>query len=398
VVRIARETGVELSVKSGGHSGLGHSIVDDGLVIDLAEMRGFELDLDSRTVWAQTGITAREYTQSAGEHGLVTGFGDAGSVGIGGITLGGGVGFLSRAYGLTIDSVLAAEIVTADGEILEVDEDNHPDLFWAIRGGGGNFGVATRFKYRLRELPQVLGGMLFLPASPDSIAGFIAAAEQAPNEVSTILNVMPAPPLPFIPDALQGELVMMAYVCFAGDPAKGESAIAPFREIAEPIADMLAPITYPEMYAPDPPDYHPTASARNVFVDGMSDQRAALIYETLSESDAEVRVTQLRVLGGAISEVPNEATAYPHRDQKLMANVAAFYTTPEDKLVRDAWVSEYCETLGDGNTAAYVNFISHTDGGVLDSAYPGPTLERLREVKRSYDPDNLFRNNHNIAP
>ncbi len=163
-----------------------------------------------RTAWAETGLTAGEYTTAAGAHGLATGFGDTGSVGIGGITLGGGVGYLVRKYGLTIDNLLAADVVTADGELLRVDAETHPDLFWAIRGGGGNFGVATRFQFRLHEVDTVVGGMLILPATPDVIASFIAEAEAAPEELSTIANVMPAPPMPFVPAEHHGRLVIMA--------------------------------------------------------------------------------------------------------------------------------------------------------------------------------------------
>src|SRR5919108_650201 len=163
VVALARESGLELAVRSGGHSVAGHSVSDGGIVLDLSEMKNLELDVEGRTAWAQTGLTAGEFTDATGAHGLATGFGDTGSVGIGGITLGGGVGYLVRKHGLTIDSVLAIDVVTADGQHLRADAENHPDLFWAMRGGGGNFGVATRFQYRLHELPSVVGGMLFLP-------------------------------------------------------------------------------------------------------------------------------------------------------------------------------------------------------------------------------------------
>ena len=400
VIRVARETGAELSVKSGGHGLLGHSVAEDGIVLDLAELNALEIDVDSRTAWAQTGLKAGEYTKAAGEHGLATGFGDAGTVGIGGITLGGGVGFLSRKYGLTIDEVLAAEVVTADGEILQVDEENHPDLFWAIRGGGGNFGVVTRFKYRLREVPEVVGGMLFLPATPEVIAGFVEAADAAPRELSTILNVMTAPPMPFVPEELHGQLVAMAMMCFAGTAEAGGRALQPFRELAEPIRDMVAPITYPEMYPPEEggEEFHPVAAGRNLFVDGVDEKAAAMIIETLSESDAIMRVTQLRVLGGAIADVPADATAYGHRGERIMANLAAFCATPEEKPAREAWVSEYAERLAGDRQPSYVNFAYHEDDDLLERAYPGQTLERLREVKRRYDPDNLFRHNLNIAP
>src|SRR5574338_786581 len=199
VVSLARDTGLDLSIRSGGHSVVGYGIADGGIMLDLSSMRGLQINAEERTAWADAGLTAGEYTNAAAAHGLATGFGDTGSVGIGGLTLGGGVGYLVRKYGLTIDDLLAAEVVTADGQILQVNANSHSDLFWAIRGGGGNFGVATRFKYRMHEVDHILGGMLILPATPEIIAGFIEAAEAAPDALSTILNIMPAPPMPFIP-------------------------------------------------------------------------------------------------------------------------------------------------------------------------------------------------------
>src|SRR5215212_1371402 len=241
VVRLARESGLELAIRSGGHSVAGHSVSDGGIVLDLSEMKNLELDVEGRTAWAQTGLTAGEYTAAAGAHGLATGFGDTGSVGIGGITLGGGAGFLVRKYGLTIDDLLATEIVTADGELLYVDSDTHPDLFWAIRGGGGNFGVATRFKFRLHEVDTIVGGMLILPATNEVIASFVAEAEAAPDELSTIANVMVAPPMPFLPAEAHGKLVIMAMLVYAGEVDEDERAIAPFRALATPLADTVGP-------------------------------------------------------------------------------------------------------------------------------------------------------------
>ena len=268
-VMFASETGAELAVRSGGHSGAGHSTTDGGIVLDLRDLNALEIDVDARTAWVQPGLTAAEYTREAGTHGLATGFGDAGSVGIGGITVGGGVGFLSRKYGLTIDDLLAAEVVTADGRIRQVDADHEPDLFWAIRGGGGNFGVVTRLQLRLHPVGTVVGGMLMLPATADVIAGFIAEADRAPDELSTIANVMPAPPAPFVPEAVQGTLVVLAFMTFAGEAEAGEQALAPFRALAEPIADMLGAIPYPQMYMPEDEDYHPVAISRTMFVDGV---------------------------------------------------------------------------------------------------------------------------------
>ena len=222
VVGVARDSGLPLAVRSGGHSGAGHSMVDGSIVIDLREMRAIDIDVDGGTVWAETGLTAGEYSTALAAHGLATGFGDTGSVGIGGITLGGGIGYLVRKYGLTIDDLLAVELVTADGKIVSADADENPDLFWALRGGGGNFGVATRFKFRAHPLDQVVGGMLILPATPDVIVDFVAAADSAPDELSTILNVMNCPPLPFVPAEYHGKVIAMAMLAYAGDAASGE--------------------------------------------------------------------------------------------------------------------------------------------------------------------------------
>ena len=232
VIAAARDSGLPLAIRSGGHSGAGHGTTDGGIVLDVRDLNSLEIDVEGRTAWAGAGLTAGEYTKQAGAHGLATGFGDTGSVGLGGLTLGGGVGFLSRKYGLTIDSLLAAEIVTANGDILNVDASSHPDLFWAIRGGGGNFGVATRFKLRLHPVPQVVGGLLVLPASADVIVQTAALAEAAPEELSLIAAVMPAPPMPFIPAAHHGKLSVLMFLCYAGDAAAGEAAVAPFRALA----------------------------------------------------------------------------------------------------------------------------------------------------------------------
>jgi FAD/FMN-containing dehydrogenase len=398
VVTLARETGLELAVKSGGHSGAGHSTTDGGILLDLAEMKNLEIDVEGRTAWAETGLTAAEYTAAVGAHGLATGFGDTGSVGIGGITLGGGVGFLVRKHGLTIDDLLAADVVTADGRLLRADAETHPDLFWAIRGGGGNFGVATRFKFRLHEVGTIVGGMLLLPATPEVIASFVAEAEAAPEELSAIANVMAAPPMPFVPPEMYGELVILALMAYAGEVDEGERAIAPFRALAEPIADMVKPMTYPEMYPPEEGEYHPTAAARTLFMDTVDRDVAQTIFEYLQASDAPMRVAQLRVLGGAMARVPAEATAFAHRSSRIMANVAAFYEGPEDRARREEWVTDFAAALDRGDGGAYVNFLGDEGEERVRAAYPGPTWERLVEIKGRYDPTNLFRLNQNIPP
>src|SRR5215471_1256067 len=216
VVELARENGIELAIRSGGHSVAGHGASDGGIVLDLAWLDGLDVDANARVVSAEAGLTSGRVTKATAAHGLGVSFGDTGSVGIGGLTLGGGVGYLVRKHGLTIDSLLSADVVTADGRVLLVDARSHPDLFWAIRGGGGNFGVATRFRYRLNPVDGATGGMLVLPATPETIVSFVDAADRAPEELSTIANVMPAPPLPFVPREHHGRLVLLAMLFHAG--------------------------------------------------------------------------------------------------------------------------------------------------------------------------------------
>jgi FAD/FMN-containing dehydrogenase len=399
VVNLARDRGLELAIRSGGHSSAGHSLSDGGIVIDLSELHDLDIDPDGRTAWAQTGLTAGAHTDRVGAHGLATGFGDTGSVGIGGLTLGGGIGFLVRKHGLTIDNLLAAELVTADGQVLQVDHDHHPDLFWAIRGGGGNFGVATRFRYRLHELPSIVGGMLLLPADdPGVIEGFMAAAAAAPEELSAIANIMVAPPIPFLPPEAHGKLILMALVAWAGDSEAGERALAPFRALAEPLADMLRPLPYAGLFPPEEGDIHPTVVARTMFMDTVDHQVAGTIMEHLEASDAPVRAAELRALGGAMARVPVEATAFAHRQRRIMVNLAAFYAGPADRPRRQAWVDDFAVALDQGNDGAYVNFLGDEGPERVRQAYPGPTWDRLVQVKRRYDPGNLFHRNENIPP
>jgi FAD/FMN-containing dehydrogenase len=401
VVTMARDSGLELAVRSGGHSVAGHGTSDGGILLDLGAMKTLDVDPDSRTAWAQTGLTAGEYTTAAAAHGLATGFGDTPSVGIGGLTLGGGIGYLVRKHGLTIDDLLAAELVTADGQVLHVDDDSHPDLFWAIRGGGGNFGVATRFRFRLHPLDRVVGGMLLLPATPEAIAGFIAAAQAAPEELSAIANIMKAPPMPPIPEQAHGRPVIMALLCHAGEVDAGERAVAPFRALATPLADLVRPMPYPEIYqfteGGPGPDHE---AARSLFLDAVDLPAAEAIVERLRAAAAPLAVAQLRVLGGAMARVPADATAFAHRGRRIMAAIGAVWERPDaaEAEEHEAWVVEFAAALRQGDPGVYVNFVGDEGQARVREAYPGSTWERLAAVKRRYDPTNLFHRNQNIPP
>lgn len=400
VIALAQTTGMELAVRSGGHSGLGHGVSEGGIVIDLRDMKGIEIDPEARTACAETGLTAREVTEAAAAHGLAIGFGDTGSVGIGGLTLGGGVGYFVRKDGLTIDNLLAAEIVTADGQLRLVDAETEPELFWGIRGGGGNFGVATRFLYQLHDLPSFVGGMLILPATAEVVAGFISAAEAAPETLSTICNVMNCPPMPNVPEEYHGKLVVLAFMAFAGDAEAGEREMAPFRALATPLVDEVKPRPYPEIYPPDVDDdsYHPTVAGFTMFLDTIDGDVAETIVEYLEASDASMRAAQLRVLGGAMARVPRDATAFAHRASRIMAIGVALYEGEEERLVRQDWAERFAADLHQGVEGAYVNFVGDEGEAGVRSAYPGATWDRIVAVKTRFDPTNLFRLNQNVPP
>ncbi|HSK93389.1 MAG TPA: FAD-binding oxidoreductase [Candidatus Angelobacter sp.] len=399
IVSYARATGTELAVRCGGHSGAGHGTTDGGIVIDLRELKRIDIDGEARIAWADAGLTAIEVAQATAEHGLAIGFGDTGSVGIGGITLGGGIGYLVRKHGLTIDSLIGAEIVTADGRIRSVDADHEPDLFWAIRGGGGNFGVVTRFRFRLHPLERIIGGMLVQPLSPEGLVALMEAAAAAPDELSAIVNVMGCPPMPMIPEELHGTPVLFSLVCWSGDLEEGERVLGTLREIAEPIADLVAPITYPELFPPEEmAEEYPVVVGQTLFMDRIGLQEARAIAEAIEASDAPMRAVQLRPLGGAMARVAADATAFAHRSSAIMAIVVSFVEGSDAHERRARWVHDLAGTLRQEDPGAYVNFLEADDPDGVHAAYPPPTWERLARIKAEVDPTNLFHRNHNIPP
>jgi FAD/FMN-containing dehydrogenase len=397
VLNFARATDLPVAVRSGGHSVGGFAGTSGGLIIDLREINGIEIDRDAMTAWIGTGLTAGEVTTTLEQQKLILGFGDAATVGIGGLTLGGGIGYLVRKHGLTIDSLLAVELVTAAGDIVIADETQHAELFWALRGGGGNFGVATRFKYRLHALPEFIGGPLILPATPEVIAGFTAAAEAAPDELTAIAMAMPAPPLPFLPPTLVGQTVFMCMMAFAGPADAAAKALAPFRALATPIADLVGPAPLSSLYIPDDPNDRHAVTIRSLFMDSIGRNEAETMLAHVERSDAMMRAAQIRVLGGAAARVPVGATAFAHRKSRILFTYLAMAGT-DDLDRHDAWASEGIAALKQRDGGAYVNFLATEGVERLRAAYPGMTWERLRKVKKQYDPENLFRLNQNIPP
>ena len=399
-VVLARESGLTLSVRGGGHSLAGYGTNDGGIVLDLGAMKGLHIDPDRRLAWAQPGLTAGEYTNAAAAHGLATPFGDTGSVGISGLTLGGGIGWLVRKYGLAIDALQAVEIVTADGREITASEDSHPDLFWAVRGGGGNFGVVTRFQFRLYPVGQILGGALFMPATRDVLRSLVPIAANAPEELSIISFLMTLPPAPFVPAELVGTMSLTIMFVWSGDdPADGQAALQPFRDVATPLVDMAMPMPYPGIYAMLASAEERSLSVhRSRFLSALDDDAVDALLDAMAAPSSPGAMIQLRVLGGAMARVPADVTAFAHRDAAIMALIITNFDDPSTEATHLAWTEALHEALGANDAGVYSNFLEVEGEERIRSAYPGGTYERLSDIKRRYDPSNLFRMNQNIRP
>ena len=398
-VLFARDNDLELAVRGGGHSVAGHSTVEGGLVLDLGEMRGIHIDPEARLAWAQPGLTAIEVTEAAAAHGLAIPFGDSGSVGIAGLTLGGGIGWLVRKHGLTIDSLVSVEIVTADGRQLVASETENQDLFWAVRGGGGNFGVVTRFQFRLSPVGMVFGGALLLPATADVLRALVPIAASAPRELTTISFFMGAvPPMPFVAPEHIGKPGIAIMFVYDGDPESGAAAIAPFRAVATPLGEMTTPMPYPVIY-----NFTADASqraagvVRSAFFDTLDDGAVTAILDGMANRPAAAMTfTQIRVLGGAMADVAGGDTAFAHRGATVMVAIHAMYEG--DGGPSTAWADAFYAALAPKATGVYSNFLGDEGEARIRAAYPAATYERLVDVKRRYDPTNLFRRNQNIRP
>jgi FAD/FMN-containing dehydrogenase len=396
----AQERGLPLVVRAGGHSVAGHGTGDGALLLDLSPMRDVEIDAAGATAWAGAGILAGEYTATTQALGLVTPFGDTGSVGVAGITLGGGVGWLVRKHGMTIDSLLAVEIVTADGRRRTASVTEEPDLFWAVRGAGANFGVVTRLQFRLHPLDGVLAGDILLPATRDVLRSIVPQLLAAPDELTAMPMIMRAPPDPAIPGEHHGRLVVKLSVAWSGALDAGERALAPLRALGTPISDSVAWQSYPALFSPVDRDAEPMwgLSSRGLFLDDLDDVTIEVIERRLADAEAPDALVQLRVLGGAMARVPGDATAFGWRNRSALL----WLITPYEEIGRaaehEAWTAAFHADLPLDGAATYVNFMGDEGADAVPRAYPASSYARLRELKRRYDPDNVFRANHNIPP
>jgi FAD/FMN-containing dehydrogenase len=401
-VNAAREGGWPLAIKGGGHNVAGLGSVDNGIMLDLSSMRWTRVDPKAQIVSAGGGATWGEVDHATHAFGLATPSGIISTTGIGGLTLGGGFGHLTRRYGLTCDNLLSADVVTADGRFVKASATENPELFWALRGGGGNFGVVTAMDFRLHPVDTVYGGPIFYPAdaSADVLQFFRDFMRDAPRELSAFFGYHEAPPAPFVPEHLHGHVACAIVTCWTGPLEDAERAVKPIRDAAPVGLDLLGPIPYPVLNsmfdALVPPGLHHYWKAD--FVQKISDEAIAVHHEFGPQVKNFHSLMHLYPLDGAVHDVEPDATAFRHRDANFTHIIAGVDPHPDAMPAHTQWVRDYWSALRPHSIdGAYVNFLMDEGQNRVRSSY-GANFGRLVEVKRTWDPGNLFRVNQNIDP
>jgi FAD/FMN-containing dehydrogenase len=392
VVAYAREQKLPLAIRSGGHGLAGFGTTDGGVVLDLSLLKRISIDADCGIATVQPGVTSDELARKAADYGLGLSTGAAAAVGMGGLALGGGIGFMVRKYGLTIDSLLSADVVTADGHFITASTTEHAELFWALRGGGGNFGVITNFQFQLRPVETILGGAILCPASVAALRTYLDYAIAAQDELTTIAYVMKAPP---------STLVMLIVVAFVGDLEAGQRALAPLRNLSPDMRDLTGPMPYPAMFDLTRETTVSTHHyGRSAFLQELPDVLLESLLHEVERGTGPLSLVQIRPLGGAMARVPADATGFAHRDRRyaLLIDNSWDAATPEEESIHTAWGDRLWHLVRPLASGAYVNFLEDGEEDRIRQAYPGETFDRLAAVKRRYDPDNFFRINHNIHP
>jgi hypothetical protein len=401
-VELAGKSGLPTAVRAGGHSFPGLSTCDDGLVIDLRKMKRIEVDPDAGTARVEAGVLLGELDEATQAHGLAVPAGIVTHTGVAGLTLGGGIGWLQRKYGLTVDQLTGATMVTAGGEVVRASEAENPDLFWGLRGGGGNFGVVTEFEFSLNPLGPVLAGPIFWPIeeSADVLRFYRDWIADAPNELMTIVMHRKAPPLDFVPAELHGRLIVGVVCCWSGDLEEGEKVIRPLREFGSPVLDLCEPKPFVEHQAMLDPSF-PHGRwyyMRSCDVAELTDEVIDITVEHSMRIQSPLTSFPIWQLGGAIQEVGNDDTAFANRDSGHTFNITCSTEGPEGFDQERAWAREFWSALEPFHTGVYVNFLMDEGEDRVREAYGPEKLERLRSLKRDYDPENLFRLNQNIPP
>jgi FAD/FMN-containing dehydrogenase len=402
MVRQAAETGLELAVRGGAHSVPGFGTADGALVADLSGLSTVTVDPASRTAKVGGGVTWGQFNEAAGAHGLATTGGIISTTGVGGLTLGGGIGYLARGYGLSIDNLLSAQVVTADGAIVTASEAERPDLFWALRGGGGNFGVVTEFTFKLHPVTEIYGGPMFfeLADGPAILEYFDQFIRTAPREYGGFPAFQIAPPLPFVPEDRVGEPFVALVSCWTGSPEDGERILQGFRDVARPVAEMVGSMPYPALNSafdalvPRGLQHYWKAA----FAGDLTPDAIRVHMEHGAKVPCVNSTVHLYPINGACHDVASDATAFGHRDATYAVVIAGMWPDPADNEANTRWVQEYAAAIEPHSmSGGYINFAAGDDQSKVAANY-GANYERLRAVKRQYDPDNLFHLNQNIKP
>ncbi len=397
-LELARRQGVPLTVRGGGHNIGGLAVADGGVMIDFSAERGVRVDAAARTAEVAPGATLADVDRATQAHGLALPAGVMSETGVAGLTLGGGFGWLSRRWGLTCDHLLAAEVVTADGETVTADEERHPDLFWALRGGGGGFGVVTSFRFRLRELGTTVTAGMRVHAGADAAGAmerFRSRTEELPEEMGCLLKLGNAPAAPFLPASLHGRPAVITAACHGGSTDDAERDLEPLRRGAPAAADLLAPRPFVEFQGMF--DAAERKGRRNYwkseYIDGIDDRLAALLLEQLERFPAPSANIKVFRLGGAVARVPAAATAAGHRDASYIVVVGSAWDDPEDDAANVAWVREvWARVHAISGRGGYVNFLTaDADAEQVAGSFGGVDLDRLEAIRRRYDPEGILR-------
>jgi hypothetical protein len=402
-VRFAGDTGLLVAVRGGGHSFPGHSVCDGGIVIDLGPMRGIRVDPDARTARVQAGVLWGELDRETQEFGLATTGGIVTHTGVAGLTLGGGIGWLHRKHGLTIDRLVSADVITAAGEFVKASETENPDLFWGIRGGGGNFGIATEFEFRLDPVgPTVLAGPIIWPMddAPEVLRFYRDWIAEAPDELMTIVVQRRMLPLPFVPPELHGELVLSIGCCYAGPADDGEEVVRPLKDFGKPVLDACVPKPYLAHQAMFDAGFRHgwRYYFRSCDVGELNDDVIDVMAEHGGRIASPITSIALWQLGGAVSRVDDSETAFNSRDAAFTFNINGNSETAEGFEAERDWARGYWSALEPHHTSVYVNFLMDQGEEAIRAAYGSDKYDRLKALKGRYDPGNLFRLNQNIPP
>ncbi len=403
-VGFAREHRLLLAVRGGGHNIAGNAVCDGGLMIDLSPMKSVRVDTAARTARVEPGVTLGEFDRVAQASGLATPLGINSTTGVAGFTLGGGFGWTSRKYGLTVDNLLSVDVVTADGKSLRASDKENADLFWAVRGGGGNFGVVTSFEYRLHPVgPEVIAGLIVHPFAQarQVLEGYRRFVASAPDEVTAWVVLRKAPPLPFLPPEVHGKEVLVFAVCAIGDKLEAERAVAPLRALGKPIADVVGPTpfvgwqtAFDPLLAPGSRNYWKSHDFKK-----LDDGFIRVVLEAVGRLPSPECEVFIGNLGGAINRIPANATAYPHRDVEFVMNVHTRWSDPAQDKECIAWARQLFDASTPFATGGvYVNFMPEDESQRVQKGAYGANYERLAKLKTKYDPTNLFRMNQNIKP